>query len=420
MKLSEIRGNIEPGVFYSGVGHAGLVLWVLVGDWLFAPRASQEIMATQVSLMSEAEFSAMMSTSPAVSETPSEAPPGAQSPETPVETPPSPEADRSPTPPARPDSAPPPAPDPVPDTAPPPAELPPAEVPPEPVTDPVPDPVPGDVQPDPVALAPLDQPLPSMSTSTRPRPKPANVVAPNPQTVPDDVQVSDTAEAAVSEQPTDTPQLPQEAREETVERETGDVLRTEATEEQDQALGMTSSTRPRARPAQRPTQTATTPTTPANTAPSTSSSANTSANAQNDAIANALSEASETPASNTTQGQGGGTRTPAPQGPPLTAGETGDVSAAIGRKWNLGAVSSDVMQTTVVVRVEFDPSGKPTDIRLIDSNGPSQEAARVAFDTARRAIQRTYLEGGIPLPPNKYETWKVVDFVFDANGMRFR
>ncbi|MBE2275400.1 MAG: cell envelope biogenesis protein TolA, partial [Rhodobacteraceae bacterium] len=135
-----------------------------------------------------------------------------------------------------------------------------------------------------------------------------------------------------------------------------------------------------------------------------------------DAIAAALAEATaEAPAE--TGGNGGRN---APAGPPLNAGEIGDISSAIANKWNLGAVSTDVMSTVIVVRVEFDPSGKPVDIRKIEEDAPSADAARVAFDAARRAIQRAYMDSGIPLPPDKYETWKVLEFVFDANGMRLR
>jgi hypothetical protein len=78
------------------------------------------------------------------------------------------------------------------------------------------------------------------------------------------------------------------------------------------------------------------------------------------------------------------------------------------------------MSTVVVVRVEFSPEGRPGAIDLMESEGPSQTAIDTAFSAARRAVQRAYTEGGIPFPPDKYETWKVLEFVFDANGMRFR
>jgi hypothetical protein len=74
----------------------------------------------------------------------------------------------------------------------------------------------------------------------------------------------------------------------------------------------------------------------------------------------------------------------------------------------------------VVIRVSFAPDGRPTDFELIESNGPSQAAIDNLYSIARRAVNRTHTEGGIPLPPDKYDTWRVLDFVFDANGMRFR
>src|SRR5690606_6114815 len=192
--------------------------------------------------------------------------------------------------------------------------------------------------------------------------------------------------------------------------ETGDILETEATEEQEEALGMASSPRPKGKPSR-----------PAPVETPAAETATAAAEATNDTDADAIAAAvaaaaaEEEPAS-----PSGGSAAPAPSGPPLNAGEIGDVQAAIGSKWSLGTVSTEVMSTTIVVRVSFDPTGRPTDIQLIESDGPSQAATDVAFGAARSAIIRAAREGGIPFPPDKYETWKVVDFVFDPNGMRFR
>ena len=56
--------RLQSGTLYSGIGHAGVLLWVLLGDWLFAPEPPQEIISTQVSMISEAEFAAMQSSAP--------------------------------------------------------------------------------------------------------------------------------------------------------------------------------------------------------------------------------------------------------------------------------------------------------------------------------------------------------------------
>ncbi len=96
----------------------------------------------------------------------------------------------------------------------------------------------------------------------------------------------------------------------------------------------------------------------------------------------------------------------------------GDISSAIARRWNLGAASTDVLSSMVVIRVSFDESGRPVDFELIESSGPTQSAIDNLFSIAKRAVNRTHQEGGIPLPPGKFDTWRVLDFVFDANGMR--
>ncbi len=400
--------RLSTGTVLSGIGHAGVILWVVVGDWLFAAEPAQEIIATQVSIMTEAEFQAMQSSAPAPG--PLEAPeqPAEIAAPEPVEvTPPAPEPEPEPPP----EPAPEPVPEPVPEPAPEPAPEPLPE--PEPAPEPQPEPLPPEPQPEPLppepqpepvpedlAVAPEDQPLPSMSTSPRPKPKPADRVAPDPVSVPEDAQTAEVPEEAVSEEPTETPQDPQEAREEVLPEESGDILRTEATEEQDESLGMTASIRPKARPA-RPAAAAEEPAEATETATETAAAeeaaAEEAADPAADAIAAAVAEAAAEEAA--AEEAGGGGQTDAPLGPPLNAGEIGDIRSAIGNKWNVGSLSTDAMGAVVVVRVEFAPDGKPTDISLIESSGASDAGIKVAYDAARRAIQRAYIEGESPCPP---------------------
>ena len=49
---------MQTGTIFSGIGHTGLILWVLVGDWLFPASPPEEIIATQVSLITSEEFAA--------------------------------------------------------------------------------------------------------------------------------------------------------------------------------------------------------------------------------------------------------------------------------------------------------------------------------------------------------------------------
>ena len=78
------------------------------------------------------------------------------------------------------------------------------------------------------------------------------------------------------------------------------------------------------------------------------------------------------------------------------------------------------LRTKIVIRVSFSPDGKPVDFELIESDGPTQTAIDKLYETARRAVNRANSDGGLPLPEGKYDTWRVLDLVFDANGMALR
>ena len=74
---------MDTGTIISGVGHAGLILWVLMGDWLFQPQDQPAIAATEVSLLSEAQYDALVAAAPSTPEP-------AQQPSLPEVTPPAP------------------------------------------------------------------------------------------------------------------------------------------------------------------------------------------------------------------------------------------------------------------------------------------------------------------------------------------
>ncbi|WP_136645071.1 cell envelope biogenesis protein TolA [Tabrizicola sp. YIM 78059] len=376
---------MQTGTIYSGIGHAGVILWVLVGDWLFAPKPAEEIIATQVSILTSAEFAALQA---AATPDPVEEP-----------APVRPQARPDPQPAPEPEPAPPPAPEPAPQPAP------------EPVPEPEPEPAPSDA-----VQAEVEQPLPSPSTEIQPAPRAAEIVAPSPVEVQPEVPTSDTPTPAVSDQPAEAEVVQETPTEETAPEVTGDVLLTEANRDQTAATGMTTSIRPRAKP-ERLAPPQPEPEVAAAAPPrETPQEQPVDNQATEDAIAALLAEAASEPAP-TPAPTGGQNR---PQGPPLTGGEMGDISSAIARRWNLGAASTDVLRSMVVIRVTFGPDGRPTDFQLIESNGPNQAAIDNLFQIARRAVNRTHSEGGIPLPPDKYDTWRVLDLVFDANGMRFR
>jgi hypothetical protein len=377
---------MQTGTIYSGIGHAGVILWVLVGDWLFAPKPADEVIVTQVSMMTSAEFAALQAAST-----------------------PSPQEEPAPVrPQARPEVQP--APEPEPEPAPLPEPEPVAEPEPEPLPEPEPAPAPSEA-----VQAEVEQVLPSLSTEIQPAPRAAEIVAPSPVEVEPEVPTSDTPTPAVNEEPAEAEVVQETPTEETAPEVTGDVLLTEANRDQTEATGMTTSLRPRAKPS-RPAPQPEPETARVETPRETPREQPVDDRATEDAIAALLAEAASepVPAPAPTGGQN------RPQGPPLTGGEMGDISSAIARRWNLGAASTDVLSSMVVIRVTFGPDGRPTDFQLIESSGPSQAAIDNLFQIARRAVNRTHSEGGIPLPPDKFDTWRVLDLVFDANGMRFR
>jgi hypothetical protein len=375
---------MQTGTIFSGIGHAGLILWVLVGDWLFPARPPEEIIATQVSLMTSEEFAALQAATP-----------------TPAEEP----APTRPAPRPAPVVEPEPEPEPVPEPVPEPEPIPEPEPEPEPVPEPTPPPPSDAVQ------AEEEQAFESTSTEINPTPEAAEIVAPSPVEVEVEAETSDNPTPAVSEEPSDVVVEQETQTEETVAEDTGDVLATEANREQTEATGMTTSIRPRTRPAELPEDVEVAAAEP-EPEPQPVDDA-----ATDDAIAALLEEVAEPTAVDTAAETGG---QDLPQGPPLTGGEMGDISSSIARKWNLGAASTDTMSTMIVVRVSFAVDGKPTGFELIESNGPTQTGIDKLYESARRAVNRAYADGGLPLPEGKYETWRVLDLVFDANGMRLR
>jgi hypothetical protein len=374
---------MQTGTIFSGIGHAGLILWVLVGDWLFPASPPQEVVATQVSLITSDEFAALQAATPAPAEEPAPTRPEPR-PEPVVEPEPVPEPEPAPEP------------EPIPE--------------PEPEPEPIPEPPP----PSDVVQAETEQAFESTSTEINPTPEAAEIVAPSPVEVETEAETSDNPTPAVSDQPSETEVEQETQTEETVPEDTGDVLATEANVEQTEATGMTTSIRPRTRPETLPEpedapvseQLTVTPVEDA---------------ATDDAIAALLEEVAEPVAEDTaaeTPAETGGQDLP--QGPPLTGGEMGDISSSIARKWNLGAASTDTMSTMIVVRVSFAADGKPTNFELLEAEGPTQTGIDKLYESARRAVNRAYADGGLPLPADKYDTWRVLDLVFDANGMRLR
>ena len=84
------------------------------------------------------------------------------------------------------------------------------------------------------------------------------------------------------------------------------------------------------------------------------------------------------------------------------------------------AVGAETVQRMIVVRVTFDKAGNPLGFELREAEGLSQEETDALYVFAKRAILEARADGSLSLPAEDYETWKVLDLVFAANGMRTR
>lgn len=393
---------MEKGQIISGVAHAGVILWVILGDWLFRADTLPEIEVAEVSLMSGEEFDAMMAAAPAPTEP---APEPEPAPEEPVIQPPEP---------VEPAEPPPPAEEPAP-VAPPEEPLPedlPVEAVPQPIE-----------TPDPVApIAEVEQPIPVPLSDARPRPRPVDRVAATPVESVDAPEIAEEVVEETAEEPTEEAVIVEEEQEAAAPEEATTQIVTEAVETEEDApqLEMTASLRPRSRPERvQPEAEPVEEAVAATESEETTDAPATEDTATEDAVAAALAEAlAEEEAATDAPAQA---QSDLPVGPPMTAGEQDALRVAVQACWNVGALSMEALRTTVTVAVSVGQDGVPDagSIALIGSSGGSEAATQQAFEAARRAIIRCGARG-FPLPPEKFEQWRNMELVFDPNGMRMR
>ena len=374
--------QMNTGQIISGVGHVGLIVWVLFGNILSSDPIPFQV--TQVTAVSEEQFAAAMSgqraptaeadvTSPQMPDVPTDAPDLSSAVDAAPEQP-APDATESS----------------VPDTA------------------------PTDVQTTPPADANVSDEAPTMSppepqdqaalvpeTSLRPQQRPVERVAPEavappePDTAIDEVVREETVpdETATTQTPSEEATAPEEAA-------------TEIVTEAEQAAP-SASVRPKSRP-NRPTPPAETQTAEAQTSDPAPAPSDDSLMA---ALA-AAGAAQETP-----------TETAAPLGSPgrLSAGQEDALRIAVSKCWNTGSLSSDALNVTVIVAVQMTEDAKPVagSIRLVSSTSGTDGAGRQAFEAARRAIIRCGASG-FDLPADKYATWSNIEMSFNPEKMRIK
>ena len=400
---------MNKGLIISGAGHLGLILWALLGGWLFAAQEVPEIKVADVSLISTAEFDAMVSAAPKVEDV---APVAVAQPATAAETvvatpaPPDPVAQTDPPPPPS-------------DTAPAVEQPPEMPVPPDPV--PVVAAPQIDLAPPPVA-PPTEavQPIPVPRSDVAPQPRPVEKIADVPvDQVPVTPKVADTPTPKLTDSP--TPDLPVPPKPETAPEVAAIAVTPDAPPVTEPApqLAPTSSKRPQSRPklaaAQPPAPTASDQTAAdkaavgkvtadkAAAAKAAAKAAADKAAAEQAGIAAAVAAASQA---------GTGGTGDAPLGPTLNSGEVDNLRRVITRKWNIGALSTEASQVLIVVAVTLSQDQKPSAIQMISFKGGSEAAAKLAFTAAKSAIYRAAAEG-FNLPVDKYDDWKDLELTFD-------
>lgn len=383
------RGTrVNTGQVISGAGHLGLIAFALFGGAFQSEPLPFEV--TEVTAISSEDFAALTQ--------------GEVSPEAVanVDTPEPPQEGEAPALSSETDAAP-------------------ERSEPEVTETPPPDDVPEPVEPAPVPQADVSDEPPVMQPpqedtalllpedSPRPQARPAPRVAPDPVAPPEpDVQVDEVErqEVAPSEEPAD---VVEEESEATAPEEATTEIVTEAEENDVASAAPTQSVRPRSRPSRpEPTETESAETETA-TAPSEEPEApETDNSAVNDALAEAL-------------GQSGTSSNEAPQGPPLTAGEKDALRVAVQNCWNVGSLSSEALRTTVVVGVEMSEDARPvvSSIEMLSASGGGGDAAKQAFEAARRAIIRCG-SGGFDLPVEKYDHWRDIEMTFNPERMRIK
>ncbi len=375
----------SPGTIISGIGHVGLIGWLIVGWGLTSEPL--EIQTFDVSVISGEEFvQAVARTTP----DPGDADPTAPVPPVINEDTPPPPAEEEPTEIALP-------PDPV---EPPEDEAPPPPPPPPPPETEVTDAPPAEPAP-PVAPPPTpdvdvsDTPTPPQAPTvtsriTAPPPPDANVD----DVVQDEVVADNSAEAEVQQEE-------QEAS--APEEETIAIVIDDEVPSAPVSSAPITSVRPSARPSRPtpPVETASVAEEPAVAEPEPEPSEDDVAAA----LEAALSATPDAPA--------------VAAGPPMTGAERDSFRLAVNSCWNVdpGSVAARV---TVEVGFSLDREGKVrgNEVRLISSDG-DQSATNTAFEAARRAILRCQ-RGGYQLPADKYDQWQDVVITFDPSGMRLR
>lgn len=371
---------MQVGQIISGVGHVGLIGWMLFGGNFMSEPLPFEV--TDVAVISTEDFEAMLAAQDAPETVTDVAMPEAPAPDSPPTPDVSPSQD---TPPEQ--SEPEVAETSEPDTTP------------EPVVRP---PEPAEVQDRPPEITPPpseDVAVLVPQESARPKARPVERVAPKPVAKPPepDAEVDPVVrEEADQSQTSETPRPDEKA---TAPEEAVSEIVPEARDE------VSSAPKVSKRPQVRPKRAAPMPT------PETQTAGSDTASAVNSALAEAMAGGESTASQSGSNGQSGAD--------PLTQGEENGLIDAISECWtvDLGAASGKV---TVVVSVALNRDGTlAASPKFVSGQNGDQRAIDVAFRNARTAVISCG-RGGFDLPEEKYEHWREIEMTFNPEKMRLR
>jgi hypothetical protein len=395
------------GQIISGAGHGAVILWLLLGDWLFSPPPPEELSVVSGELISSADFEALQAAARANEATTPEPVVEEPPPEPVIEEPPEPVVEEPP-------------PEPVVEEPPPEPEV--EELPPEPEE--VPEGETGFAEPSPLPPADVAQPLPNPLESARPRPRPSDIIAQEPVEETPDVETSESPTPAVSDAPAETIVEEQEVTPETAPEAASTELAPEQPEPP--SLAPTSSPRPVARPrrvaeaepeeavAEEPSAEETaTEDPPAEDPPAEEPAEEQPAE---DPLADVLADVVAEESTEEPTDGGGETRS---LGESLNAAEMNGLANTINRCWDLGAASTAALNVSITLLITLDESSRPTDVELLESSGDTPEAIETARRAALRAVRDCGREG-LGLPREKFETWRQIEVVFDPRGAQLR
>ena len=404
---------MDRGVIISGVGHVAVVLWAILGGWLFNAQSLPEIQVTDVTFISVADFNAALSSAPPVAE---DAPTPVAQPVQPADQVTPPETQVDPAPAADPTPAPEPAP--VADAAP--AADPSPAPPPDPVPEPLPEsptPQPDDAPPPLAPPADLPQPTPQPTLANRPKQRPVTRVAEVPVDDPPEAPRTDeVATPAVSDTPAPDAQ-PEPPKPEAQPQETVTEVTPAATDDTTQRAPTASQ-----RPKTKPVKVAANPEAPAadtGAADAAQADAEAKAAADKQAAADAKAAADKKAEQDAINAAIAAASATAPAGPPMSSGEIDALRVSIKKCWSTGTLSTEASQTVITVRVNLSETGVPDlrSMRMTSFDGGPEAAAKIVFGAAKSAVIRCGRDG-FPLPSDKYQAWKDLELVFDPRQMQ--